>query len=167
MGDERHGEILPHPYCDFCGEFFFNDLAFFNHLSREHLTCHLCGDQHKNVYYNAYDNLETHFRLTHFLCPYEICKAKCYVAFKTEDELQTHIEIEHQGGAAASKGKVKANALLGFSQAAKSDSDDERDDNNRGGRGKGRGGRGRGDKNDRTRVEIKDKEGIDFNYYFS
>lgn len=64
--------------------------------------------------------------MTHFLCPYEICKAKCYVAFKTEDELQTHVEIEHQGGAEVSKGKVKANALLGFSQAAaNSDSDDE------------------------------------------
>jgi len=87
MGDDRHGEILPHPYCDFCEEFFFNDLAFFNHLSREHLTCHLCGDHHKNVYYKSYENLEIHFKMTHHTCPYEICKAKCYVAFKTEDEL--------------------------------------------------------------------------------
>ena len=87
MGDDKHGEILPHPYCDFCEEFFFNDLAFFNHLSREHLTCHLCGDHHKNVYYKSYESLEIHFKMTHHTCPYEICKAKCYVAFKTEDEL--------------------------------------------------------------------------------
>jgi len=26
IGDDRHGEVLPHPYCDFCEEFYFNDL---------------------------------------------------------------------------------------------------------------------------------------------
>jgi hypothetical protein len=26
VGDDRHGEVLPHPYCDFCEEFYFNDL---------------------------------------------------------------------------------------------------------------------------------------------
>lgn len=102
---------MPHPWCDFCEEYFFNDLLFFDHLGRNHLTCNLCGDSYKNVYYGSYKNLENHFAYTHFLCPYEMCKAKCYVAFRTEDELKTHIEIEHtaRGGK-----QVKANALLGF-----------------------------------------------------
>lgn len=101
LGDKNHGEILPHPYCDFCEEFMFNDLAFVDHINRYHLTCHLCGEYHKNVYYKEYKNLETHFAMTHYICPYEICKAKCYVAFKTEDELRTHLDIDHKMNAGA------------------------------------------------------------------
>ena len=117
IGDDRFGEVLPHPYCDFCEEFFFNDQTFFDHLNRQHLTCHLCSHHHKNVYYDEYANLEKHFALSHFICPYEACKTKCYVAFKTEDELRAHLDIVHnfqkQGG-----GKmVNANALLGFKAA--------------------------------------------------
>jgi hypothetical protein len=33
------------------------------------------------------------------------------VAFRTEDELQAHIDIEHR---AKDKSQIKANALLGF-----------------------------------------------------
>lgn len=95
MGDDRHGEILPHPYCDFCEEFIFNDLMFYDHISKLHLTCHLCGDQHKNIYYKEYLNLEQHFAQTHHMCPFEQCKQKCYVAFKTEDELRAHVDITH------------------------------------------------------------------------
>ena len=157
MGDERHGEILTHPYCDFCEEFQFNDLAFFDHLNRHHMTCHLCGDHYKNVYYKEYTNLETHFAASHFICPYEICKAKCYVAFRTEDELKTHLDIEHRND---KSGKITANALHGFSNQ------EENEDDN-GGRGRGR-GRGRGGKEKREdRQKILDNEGIDFAYYFS
>ena len=50
-----------------------------------------------------------------------MCKAKCYVAFKTEDELRTHLDIEHASveTIVQTKGKVKANALLGFMEANK------------------------------------------------
>ena len=149
--DDRHGEILPHPYCDFCEEFLFNDLGFFDHLSQTHLTCHLCGDHHKNLYYKEYANLESHFAQTHHICPYEICKAKCYVAFKTEDELRTHLDIEHNlaGSGSNKPGKIKANALLGFAaasqeevEAAWEDKKAEERDTGRGRGGRGRGGRG-------------------------
>jgi len=104
------------------------------------LSCHLCGDFYKNIYYKEYANLETHFAQTHHICPYEICKIKCYVAFKTEDELRTHLDIEHNTGAAA-KGGFKANSLLGFSAVEEEvDADAERSDE-RGGRGRGRGGK--------------------------
>ena len=95
-GTDRQAEILPHPWCDFCEEYFFNELVFIDHLNRQHLTCHLCGEHYKNVYYKAYETLETHFAITHFMCPYEQCKSKCYVAFRTEDELAAHVNIEHQ-----------------------------------------------------------------------
>ena len=150
-GDEKHGEILPHPYCDFCEKFEFNDLTFFNHLSRTHLTCHLCPDENKNIYYREYPNLEIHFTQTHFICPYEVCKAKCYVAFKTEVELKTHIDIEHNLAAQASKGgKVKANALLAFEYKENENEEEKKEKPQR-----------------QRKVVIKDKEGIDFSYYFS
>ena len=94
--NDRGAEILPHPWCDFCEEFFYNDYEFYDHLSRNHLTCHLCGDYHKNVYYKEYESLEKHFAQTHFLCPYEQCKLKCYVAFQTENEMKAHINIVHR-----------------------------------------------------------------------
>lgn len=133
-GTDRQAEILPHPFCDFCEEYFFNDLDFFNHLNRQHLTCHLCPqDQYKNVYYSNYPSLETHFAQSHHLCPFETCKLKCYVAFRTEHELETHYNIDHRGG---QKVAVKANLLLGF------EFDDKEEEQERGGRRGGRGGRG-------------------------
>ena len=151
VGDDRHGEIMPHPYCDFCKEFLFNDLAFNDHVNRKHLTCHLCGDAHKNIYYAEYSNLESHFSHTHHICPYEVCKARCYVAFRTEDELRTHLDIEHKmNSAATSKGAIKANALLGFQTGT--EDKEERHHKER--------------EKDRQVVKILDKEGVDFSYYF-
>jgi len=140
-------------------------LSFFDHLSRQHNTCHLCTDHHKNIYYNEYTNLEAHFSLSHFICPYEICKAKCYVAFKTEDELRAHLEIDHRQGG---KDKVKANALLGF-QVGDDDEEEVGNSDSRGGRGRGgnRGRGGRGGKGSRFDANpIKDTEGVDFGFYF-
>ena len=119
--NEKGGEILPHPWCDFCEEFFYNDYEFYNHLNRMHLTCNLCGDYHKNVYYKDYESLERHFAMTHFLCPYETCKQKCYVAFQTENEMQAHMNIVHKSKEST---KVNANALLGFGSSTHDDEGD-------------------------------------------
>ena len=70
------------------------------------------------MYYSDYPSLENHFSRTHHICPYEICKGNLYVAFRTQDELEAHVAIEHK-----TKQKViKANALLGF---AFNDNEDE------------------------------------------
>jgi hypothetical protein len=116
------------------------------------------------VYYKEYKNLEIHFAQTHHICPYESCKAKCYVAFKTEDELKTHFDIEHNqgGGDKAKKGKVAADALLGFKDQTEEAKEDRGGRSTRGGRDNRRETAGRD-----NGVVIKDKEGIDFNYYFS
>lgn len=156
MGSDKQAEILPHPWCNFCEEFFFNDMAFFDHLHRKHHTCHLCGENFKNIYYHEYSNLENHFALSHFQCPYEVCKAKCYVAFKTEEELKAHLDIEHK-----SKEKViNANSLLSFQL-----NDDEQDSYSA-----KRGGKFAKKKNHKDKEEaftIKDSEGTDFSFYFS
>ena len=62
---------------------------------------------------------------------------------KTEDELRTHIEIEHTQTGPAAKGAFKANSLLGFAkEKGAEDSDEERgEQSGRGGRGRGRGGK--------------------------
>lgn len=160
LGNEHYGEMLPHPFCDFCEEFFYNADIFFDHLHKRHLTCHLCSHHHKNVYYADYENLEKHFEATHFICPFDECKAKCYVAFKTEDELRTHIELVHSFGKATGKkdGKVNAKALLGFDVIEDREAQQEQEDNVRKGRKR--------NKEFNNKTELKDKEGVNFNYYF-
>ena len=151
--NERGAEILPHPWCDFCEEFYYDAHEFYDHLSRNHLTCHLCGSYHKHVYYSDYESLERHFAQTHFLCPYEQCKAKCYVAFQTENEMKAHMNIVHRSKAAAA---VNANALLGFSSGGAAREEDED--------GAGFGGK---DRYKTKAIKLQDKEGVDFGYYFS
>jgi len=146
-GTDRFAEILPHPWCDFCEQYYFNDQVFYDHLSRQHYTCPLCKDRYKNVYYEAYKNLETHFAWSHYLCPYEICKAKCFQAFRTEQELSAHLDLMHRQ---TDSQKIRADGLLGFDY-----------DNEEGNKFK---------KNKKVIQEdegIKDSEGIDFNFYFS
>jgi len=108
-------------------------------LSRNHLYCNLCADTNdklKNIYYKDYKSLEIHFSKTHFLCPYEMCKLKCFVAFKTEDELRAHLDIEHSNDNKKS-GKVNANALLGFQVAGTTEEvDPDAEDDRKGGKGK-------------------------------
>ena len=149
--NERGAEILPHPWCDFCEQYFFNELTFMDHLQRTHLTCHLCtDDQFKNMYYKNYDSLEIHFAKSHFICPYQECKSKCYVAFQTESELKTHMELVHSRR--ANKGQVNATALLGFKQ------DDDEEPQFAGKRG--------GKPFKKEKIVLQDKEGVDFRYYF-
>ena len=73
-GTETQAEILPHPWCDFCSEYFFNDSQFIDHLNRNHLQCHLCPDYYKTIYYSTYPSLETHFAWSHYICPFDQCK---------------------------------------------------------------------------------------------
>lgn len=64
------------------------------------------------------------------------------MSFRTEDELQAHIDIEHRG---RDRTAIKANALLGF------DYDEQKAK----------------PKVKHDKVEIKDSEGVDFSFYFS
>jgi hypothetical protein len=147
-GGEKGAEILPHPWCDFCQQFYYNDQIFLDHLQRLHLTCHLCDDFYKSYYYSDYPSLEKHFNQSHYLCPYEDCKNKCYVAFQSQNELKAHTEMVHtaRGNKVASH---NVNSWLNFK-------DDDEDS-----------GVGRRPKVQKPRNELKDKEGVDFSFFFS
>lgn len=120
----------------------------------------MCSDQFKNTYYKDYEALELHFKKTHYVCPYEACKSKCYVAFRAEQELQAHLDIVHRG----IKTTNNANALLSFSTGGHEDPAENDRDSGRGGRGGGRGGRGGANKQAEV---LKDDIGVDFSFYFS
>lgn len=61
---------------------------------------------------------------------------KCFVAFKTEDELRAHLDIEHSNENKKS-GKVNANALLGFQVSGTTEElDEDSRDDKKGGKGK-------------------------------
>lgn len=117
---------------------------FQDHLQKNHLTCHLCSDRFKNTYYKDYASLEIHFSKTHFLCPYEQCKAKCYVAFQTENEVKAHLDMVHR----SRDTKINANSLLGF----QADQEQEKQHKH---------------KVEKQEEELQDEEGVDFGFYFS
>jgi hypothetical protein len=100
------------------------------------------------MYYSDYPSLERHFSKSHYICPYDECKSKCYVAFETENEVKAHLEIMHIRGRTQTT-NVNATALLGFRGA-----DDEEDKFTR-------------KKVVKEKKELQDKEGVDFKYYFT
>jgi len=101
--------IKPHPCCSFCNENFYTEEPLLDHLSKCHMSCHLCGEKAKYVYYKDYMDLETHFQKSHYLCANEQCKTKCFVVFGTLEELHLHNHKEH-GTSAPGKG-LKLDAL--------------------------------------------------------
>lgn len=105
-------------------------------MSKNHFTCHLCGDKFKHLYYKDYSSLEKHFDLTHYLCRDEICRASNYIVFWTADELTVHQAKIHKQGSDYNQAKH----LLGFNSLGHSPKKDE--------------------------ITFKDKEGIDYSWWF-
>lgn len=92
--------ILYHPYCDFCRMRFYDPDSFRVHLRMSsHLKCDLCSDnypQFKYVYYKDYDEIERHFKKSHFLCEVGPCVAKKFEnVFISEEALEEHKERAH------------------------------------------------------------------------
>ena len=93
-------------------------------------------------YYSDIKALKGHLAHDHFLCTHEDCNqegSKEYSVFLTENELQSHMQMEHQGGKMGGKSRVK---LQITGAASGSEHDRRQHDGGRGGRGGGRGGRG-------------------------
>ena len=65
------------------------------HLQQVHIACDLCGSDYKFVYYNAYKNLEIHYKLSHYLCQDPNCLAQGFIAFKTLAEFELHNVIKN------------------------------------------------------------------------
>lgn len=143
-GDSQCAQIYPHPYCNFCERYFFNEVDLQSHLFKEHMTCTICGDDYKNWYYANYESLETHFDKTHFLCKNKGCLKSLFVAFKTEDELATHAYLFHQKGAVDKK-IAEEQTLLGFNSFGPNSRKNK----------------------EKEEIKFKDQEAIDFGWYFS
>ena len=82
---------LGHPMCEFCRIRYFDKTLLFQHLSKDHYTCHICekeGIQFK--YYQDYNKLEYHFRTSHFICEEKHCLDKKFIAFSSQIELHAH-----------------------------------------------------------------------------
>lgn len=95
--DEDENRVFRHPFCSFCKKEFYDEEAFLSHLKKEHFKCHLCRPGVARYrYYGAYKNLDTHFKMSHYSCPEEVCKEKCFIAFRTRGELDKHMTSVHK-----------------------------------------------------------------------
>ncbi|KAL5700681.1 RING-type E3 ubiquitin transferase [Ranunculus cassubicifolius] len=103
--ESDRGGFMGHPTCEFCKKSFYGENELYTHMSTEHFTCHICQRQNPGQfeYYKNYDDLEMHFRSTHFLCENEACLAKKFIVFTSESEMKRHNAIEHGGNMSRSK----------------------------------------------------------------
>lgn len=70
-------------------KYFYDEEAIVKHMP-DHFTCFICGPEYKYTYYKNYQNLEKHFKLSHYLCEDKSCLEKCFTVFKTAPELEIH-----------------------------------------------------------------------------
>ncbi|KAF7067168.1 hypothetical protein CFC21_073087 [Triticum aestivum] len=95
----ERGGFAGHPICEYCKRAFYGDNELYEHMTRQHYTCHICQRRHPGSYdyFRNYDDLEMHFRKDHFLCEDEACLAKKFVVFQSDAEINRHNAMEHGG----------------------------------------------------------------------
>eukprot|EP01038_Epipyxis_sp_PR26KG_P014322 gene14322-19211_t len=80
-----------HPQCLFCRQRYYDVSMLFHHLTKDHYSCFICERNGlKFKYYNAYNELESHFRKSHFICEEKLCLDKRFIVFKNEIDLMSH-----------------------------------------------------------------------------
>ncbi|XP_047995701.1 E3 ubiquitin-protein ligase ZNF598 isoform X1 [Leguminivora glycinivorella] len=85
-----------HPLCEFCEERFMDADELYRHLRKEHLFCHLCDADGKNLYYASHVALAHHFRTDHYLCEEGECAGQHLIAvFRSEIDLKAHKATVH------------------------------------------------------------------------
>lgn len=88
---EGEKELDQHQWCEFCTRLFFDKDDIFQHLMKEHFTCHLCERNGiKYHYFKDYRSLERHFRRQHFICEDKGCLEKKFIVFGTALDLRAH-----------------------------------------------------------------------------
>ncbi|CAK1547077.1 unnamed protein product [Leptosia nina] len=88
-----------HPLCEFCEERFMDADELYRHLRKEHLYCHLCDVDGRNLYYPSHATLAHHFRTEHFLCEEGECAGQHLTAvFRSEIDLKAHKATVHGRG---------------------------------------------------------------------
>ncbi|XP_041978513.1 E3 ubiquitin-protein ligase ZNF598 [Aricia agestis] len=88
-----------HPLCEFCEERFMDADELYRHLRKEHLYCHLCDADGRNLYYASHSALAHHFRTEHYLCEDGECAGQHLTAvFRSEIDLKAHKATVHGKG---------------------------------------------------------------------
>lgn len=88
-----------HPLCEFCEERFMDADELYRHLRKEHLYCHLCDADGRNLYYASHATLAHHFRTDHYLCEEGECAGQHLTAvFRSEIDLKAHKATIHGRG---------------------------------------------------------------------
>ncbi|XP_072932119.1 uncharacterized protein [Epargyreus clarus] len=88
-----------HPICEFCEERFMDSDELYRHLRKEHLYCHLCDADGRNLYYETHSTLAHHFRTDHYLCEEGECAGQHLTAvFRSEIDLKAHKATVHGRG---------------------------------------------------------------------
>ncbi|CAB3223959.1 unnamed protein product [Arctia plantaginis] len=88
-----------HPLCEFCEERFMDADELYRHLRKEHLYCHLCDADGRNLYYASHSALAHHFRTDHYLCEEGECAGQHLTAvFRSEIDLKAHKATVHGRG---------------------------------------------------------------------
>lgn len=110
-GDRNDNDELMvyHPYCSFCRKYFYDLEAFKIHLKTEHQFCEICKKDYPNRYYETLEQLKVHYEMTHFVCKFKECESEIPIAFKSQEELDHHIDVKHRGI------KKNLNHLIGVS----------------------------------------------------
>ncbi|KAL4709959.1 hypothetical protein ACJJTC_003922 [Scirpophaga incertulas] len=88
-----------HPLCEFCEERFMDADELYRHLRKEHLYCHLCDADGRNLYYASHSALAQHFRTDHYLCEEGGCAGEHLTAvFRSDIDLKAHKMTVHNRG---------------------------------------------------------------------
>ncbi|XP_063897226.1 E3 ubiquitin-protein ligase ZNF598-like [Helicoverpa armigera] len=100
-GDVDDTSHRGHPLCEFCEERFMDADELYRHLRKEHLYCHLCDADGRNLYYASHSALAHHFRTDHYLCEEGECAGQHLTAvFRSEIDLKAHKATVHGRGMA-------------------------------------------------------------------
>eukprot|EP00127_Corallochytrium_limacisporum_P001916 Clim_evm71s88 gene=Clim_evmTU71s88 len=95
-GDPDDASMKGHSFCKFCSRYYFDNDDLFDHLRKQHESCHLCRRNGvMNQYYKNYADLENHFDSDHFLCKERDCLEKKFVVFDSEIDFKAHQAQEH------------------------------------------------------------------------
>ncbi|CAH0701319.1 unnamed protein product [Spodoptera exigua] len=98
-GDVDDTSHRGHPLCEFCEERFMDADELYRHLRKEHLYCHLCDADGRNLYYASHSALAHHFRTDHYLCEEGECAGQHLTAvFRSEIDLKAHKATVHGRG---------------------------------------------------------------------
>ena len=96
VGNQAEG-FKGHPRCKWCKQRFYDSNALFQHLNKNHYSCHICeAAGATDAYYQDYDALQHHYRRAHYPCEDPACLARRFVVFKDDLELQAHMVTVHR-----------------------------------------------------------------------